>query len=267
MSGYRELREGYSLVMATGKTAGTRVFIDKDGGSASLPELGDPFSVSYLACKCATITVTEYHFESEVCKYKYVCTYSTQANSTGGGSDPVPATDVDQYVYSGGSEMVSIEDPEDWYWLSQGGATGARYSGRMFKNTVRGSVSKTVTKTKAGFDSYIKTQIYAKIGTINNSNFLNFSIGTVLFSNFDARLVLDSEGLEEWEITLNFAYRILKVGSTANHINSWNYYLNPSKESPGDDDWQLVVNHTVPGSTLDTDTDLVYKTSDFDGLI
>lgn len=275
MPGYKFVRESFEFTKtAIGKT-GVRVFLEHTGGAFDLPEIEDPFSVIDPALLCISIKETPYHFEGEVCKKKYVCTYSTDKTIT--------KTNANNYIHSAGMETISIEDPLEWYWVPEPWVdldlTDGLYKAKLYKNTIRGSVSKSFLVNVSGdspnFKSYLDFQAYPKIGKINQEVFTlahyPYHKGTVLFPNYNATLVTDEEGTEKMQITLNFAFKILQVPEAAgqmgsdpsgNNVNySWNFYFFPNKKtSPGYPDWQMVANKS---SGTNFDTDFVYKTADF----
>jgi len=284
MSGYKELREGYEFTRATQGSSGTRVFIDQTGGTDSLPSLGDAFSVSYPNVKCTSVQEVLYHVEGTTDKKKYVCQYST--TNTTITVHRKDRTDEDNFVNSGGAELVSIENPKEWYWMPEpwvDATTEGLYKGRMFKNTIRGALSKTIILDKEGDHSYanfMSEQVLPKVGKINSvaltsANWsLAFNKGTVLFTNWDSALVTNEDGDDKWEVTLNFAYRILQVPEAANQMGadatgsnidySWNWYLYPdAKVSPGHPDWQMVTNTKGSGGAPNFDSNFVYLTVDF----
>lgn len=267
MAGYKYIREAYDLTKTiTGKT-GTKVFLDYANGVEDLPELGDPFGVLDKALKCVSIKETPNHFEEGICKRKYVCNYST---------DTVINTNANQFIHNGGSEMISVDDPKEWFWVPTFGApTTGLYKGKLYKNTIRGSISKAIFVGVAAdegggspFQTYLEGQVYPKLGKINKTDFklanVTYNKGTLLFPNYNAILITDELGTEKMQVTLNFAYRILQIGDV-NVDYSWDYYLFPDKvTSPGHPEWQLVTNEK---ENPNIDTDFIYKTAEFDGLL
>jgi len=270
MADYKELREGWEYTVSSSTSSGTRVFIDETGGADTLPELGDGFSATYPNTICTDITMSLYHFESEVCKQKYVCSYTT---SSGGEDDYSDADDSDpeNLRTQTGSEMISIDEPKEWFWQSSGG----RYEARLFKNTVRGSISKTIVFTeRAKYIAHKAGVVIPGVGKINNDTLITdaetwnypYKAGTVLFVGTDDRLVYDSDGNKNYEVTLNFAFRILDVttvetGGTTIEENveySWNYYLNPKQEE-GNPDFEKVGQK----AGADNDTEMIYKSVSF----
>jgi hypothetical protein len=288
MADYKELREGWEYTSSVQGGSGTRVFIDETGGTASLPAIGDSFSGVYINVICTSIKETLYHVEGAADKKKYVCTYSARNNTA--TFHRKERTDEDNFVNSGGSEMVSIDNPKSWYWVPLpwvNSATEGLKKGKMYKNTIRGALSKTLIFSPTGSHSYqnfMSEQVFPKLGKINQNALaaadwsLAFKKGNVLFINYDSSLVTDEDGDDKWEVTLNFAYRILEVplcpngsmgvaAGSPNIEQSWNFYLFPDEKSVGHPEWQMVTNTkgVDPPPACDFDNDFVYKTTDFMG--
>lgn len=288
MADYKELREEWELVISDSVTSGTRVFIDEPGGTASLPILGDPFSVEYPGSTMVGMSKEKYHvIDGETgCAadgFKYVASYST---SDAPPFRPVKDTDIDQINFTAGCEVWSVESPKFWYWQPDAGAvaTTGEVDQRLFKNTVRGTVSKTVTYPVDGFafGQWLNDVIHPKLGNINNNAWLDvegapgdilFKKGTVLFSSYSGKQFLDKEGDKQWEITLNFSYRILNIQDPggaleANVENSWHYLLRKDKYSEGERDWQKPQRlETAVLTEASYDKNYLYSRVSFTGIL
>ena len=176
MPGYKELREEYEVITNQNGTQGTRVFIDLASGTASLPSLGDPFSVTYPASLLRGISAKKYHVKDgetgcDMDGLKYICTYDTSESAEIYAH--VLDRDEDQINFSGGCEIWSVKDPNFWYWQPAADATwsSGEVEQRLFKNTVRGTVSKTTTYPVSGatFGSWIYSTVHPKLGKINDN--------------------------------------------------------------------------------------------------
>ena len=288
MADYRELREEWELVISDSVTNGTRIFIDEPGGTASLPVLGDPFSVEYPGCTMVGMSKEKYHvIDGETgCAadgFKYVASYSTSDTAP---FRPVRDTDIDQINFTAGCEVWSVESPKFWYWQPDAGAvaTTGEVDQRLFKNTVRGTVSKTVTYPVDDFrfGQWLNDVIHPKLGCINNNAWLDvegapgdilFKKGTVLFSSYSGKQFLDKKGDKQWEITLNFSYRILNIQDPggvleANVENSWHYLLRKDKYSVGERDWQKPQRLEIAVLTeASYDKNYLYSRVSFDGIL
>lgn len=267
MAGYKELREGYSFTLSSSGQNGTRIFIDDSAGSDTLPELDDPWSVDYTNCVCTSIQEELYHFESGDCKKKYTCNYTF---ATGGTSAQVPISDEDNLICSGATEIVAVDANNNWVWHvdeTVAGTIGVQQ--KVYKNTIRGSMSKTITKGTSSYVAY-KASIMTKLGKINSVAlteddwYYEWPIGSVLFTSTDERLVYDTTGTKEWQITLNFAYRLIyKAAAPDTPVNyAWNYIIN-NKRTGADDYWQMPARSDgVPNVAQD----LLYGITDLNGL-
>lgn len=282
MANYKELRDGYEFVRTSGSTNGVRVFIDETGGTDVLPSIGDPISIAYPLCKCLSIKEEMYHFESGVCKKKYICTYSTVKKSIVVG---VLNTDEDQMLHTGGERQVSIGGMKNYYIVKRPWnalVVEAQFQDKVGYRTVQGTISKTIlidTDGDHSFNNFAQEQIFKKLGRINSEPLstsdgwaLDYKKGTVLFSNYNARLVLDEQGDKKWEVTLNFAYRILQIpqcndavwadqpGGT-NIQYSWNFSVATLADTDPDPTiWNLIATKDLP---VDLDNDYLYKAVDF----
>ena len=292
MPGYKELREEYEVTTTESGVSGVRVFISLAAGLVDLPVLGDPFSVIYPACLLRSIHVEKYHvLEGETgCDadgLKYVCDYNTAEVNI---YRPVLDRDAEQINFSAGTEVWSVKDPKFWYWQPDAASvfTTGEIEQRLFKNTVRGTVSKTVTYPVSGttFGNWMYNTVNVKLGKINDNYWLAmdgsgagagadtlFNPGTVLFSSYQGKMVLDEDGDRIWEITLNFSYRLLTVGDPSDPLNwnvddSWHYLLREDKFSDGENDWQKPCKLQVPTNTIASrNKDYLYARTSFIGLL
>ena len=292
MPGYKELREEYELTTTESGVSGVRSFICLAAGLVDLPSLGDPFSVTYPACLLRSIHAEKYHvLEGETgCDadgVKYICEYNTAEINV---YRPVLDRDADQINFSAGGEEWSIKDPKFWYWQPNRVTTTAEgpIAQRLFKHTIRGTISKTVTYPVSGdsFGNWLYNTVNTKLGKINDNYWLAmdgagagagtdtlFNPGTVLFSSYQGKMVLDEDGSKIWEITLNFSYRILNVGDLSDPLNwnvddSWHYLLREKKTSAGDPDWQKVTQVSPADlSIASRNKNYLYARTSFVGLL
>lgn len=266
MAGYKELREGWSLKRG-GSLSGTRIFIDYSGGTATLPEIGDPFDGTYTGLLCSNITEELYAYDGSDGK-KYTCEYAV-GSVTAPPLEYVDPVDDDNLIVSAGTEIVAADANSTWYWHLKEDVDGdGAVQQKIYKNIVRGSISKTLSMSTASYTSFKTTHIIPKLGKINEAAlsvskwYYAYPIGTVLFTGTNERLAVDELGVRVWEVTLNFAYRILDVGARINVPYSWCYLINNTKDDL-DPEWQMpAITPGVPGIP----TDLLYKQANLDNM-
>lgn len=289
MPGYKELRDDFEINVTSSGVVGTKIFISLEGGTANLPTLGDPFSATYPGCKMIGITYQKYHVDDSKtgCDkdgFRYVASYSTSEASS--NWPPVNSRDDDQIDFTAGTEVWSVDSPKFWYWQPDAGATATtgQVEQRLFKNTILGTVSKTTTYPVVGFrfGAWLNDVIHPKLGSLNKEPWLDlngapgdilFKKGTVLFSSYSGKQFIDEEGTKQWEITLNFSYRLLNIvdpggGVDVNVENSWHYLLRKDKYSPGEKDWQKPQRlETAVLTEASYDENYLYTRVTFDGIL
>lgn len=219
---------GYALVeqwkfsMSKSGLSGTRVYLDTDSvlpnsTKESIPKLGDSWSDDYLDLICSNVDVT-YLNDSDQCGKKVVCTFS--GLTTPQDKDPVSEDDSPKYVDVNG-EFISFEPKDDAIYWEDGGATD------FVKQPLYFSVGRAtirlfrVIKT---FDEYMRI-VFTEVNKVNNSDFLGFPAGMVLFTGADATEFRDRIGRKRWNVELSCAVRSV-TGVFAADMDGWNYVLN-----------------------------------------
>ena len=226
MSGYVELWADYrKRTTSTGMTA-SRVFLQKAGGSANLPEIGDALPGT-SACLLREIEEQNFHWESEsnqkVSKKKYTCTYSTQES----GAVTVFPTDEDARTFQASS--MSVEAWRGgWYWES----TETQNSSQMVRLDIP---SGTFTRSKvftsdAAKKTWIQVALPTALGKINANKWEDFREGSVKFigvSGSNSRI--DMTGNRTWVFELTFEWRLLSDVL----LNDWMYVTRSGLETLG----------------------------------
>ena len=285
MAGFRELREEWQVTETSTGVFGTRAFLQLAGGTDSLPELGDDFSVEFPASKCVSINRFKYHTDvgnvgCDIDQHKYICEYT---------SDPPEAEEIDT-SFSAGAEVTSFDakDSRKWFWMdSSTPANKEQCHQRLWKSSVRGTISNTqdflVDELAPGdLTTFLKFIVHPKLGKINNAEFVDlgngaiFKAGNLLFSTYSVNKIRNFEGDDTWRLTLNFTYRIIDngLGNTESQVNtvedSWHYLLySGGTDDPtapnGTVEWRKVTKSTA--SVPDPNKDFLYIRTDFTSLV
>ena len=263
---YTELRSDWNVTQTETALQGTRAFIDATTSScsvATLPKLGDQFSVAYPGLLVVSLSQVPYHIKSGGTNgYKWLVSYSSDPNLQA-EEDVAYAT-----KFSGGAKVESIKDPTGWYWQKHDGtaADGAITDQSIYRVSVSGTYSRVVYKDDSLMLPYVANTLFDAQGTLNDSTFDYFQRGTALFLSFNATPMNDKLGTKQWRITLNFSYLILDLTSSDRDVeHSWQYVLRDNAEAD-DPKYQKPMQALNSPSPVAPDVYL-YNYSDFSTLL
>lgn len=263
MSGYIELWAEYKKkTTSTGVTA-IRAFIQKAGGTASLPVIGLALPGAE-ACLLRDIEESNYHWEIEsnvkVSKKKYICQYSTQES---GATTHFP-TDSDARTFSAG--MQSYESWNDtWFWSSD---KQIMLTSLRFVEAPCGTFTRSIMfNSNAAKSSWLAGPFIAAVGRINEKPWEDFTIGTVKFTGLSgSNTQTDTVGRKTWVFQLTFEWRVLVDQRPVITQDHWRYVLRAGYEAKVGYIWDM------PYTTADGDpdnTDRIYSPGycDFDKVL
>lgn len=199
---------------------GQRVFVEKEDGPDSIPDLGDSMYDPASTISYPGIAMVSKHYARthSACGYgrTVTCSYgSTQAKKQ------VSEKKEEYGVWSGGLKVITLDASVDWAWFTDDAKVGnainfavdiADMSGRVAE-TVQwvmptGSFTKRVEKSPAAYAAWVTTFI-GLVGKINNAAFETFPIGCVLLNSFDAQRTINEEGQDVWQIDVQYLWRVV----------------------------------------------------------
>jgi len=211
---------------------GQRVFVEKDGGPDSLPDLGDSMydpagTITYPGIAMVSKKYSRTH---SACGYgrTVTCSYgSTQAKK-------YALQKKEEYgVWSGGLKVLTLDASVDWAWFTDDAKVGnainfaadvADMSGRVAE-TIQwimptGSFTKRIEKTPGvAYTNWISLFI-GLVGKVNNAAFESFPIGCVLLNSFDAQRTKNEDGDDIWQIDVQYLWRVVP-GKTS---DGWQWF-------------------------------------------
>lgn len=264
MSGYKELVESWDLVESKTGVVGKRAFYKSATGTASLPELDDSFSTNYQSCICRNIRHTKF-FPDPTDRSEWVelleCDYNTNTGST-----EDKEFDEEERRYSGGTEVISVENPDNWQWKLKGSALKQPL---YLTNVIGSFTAQRKLTSDAAKETWLQDRFEAQVGTINQAKFDGHRIGSVLWDTISGGTQYDENGDKFWLFELVFSYRLIRSGpkvdvggkpfpidflGNAITENDWWYAWNKNASAAGTGAWDIPT---------DADGAEMYSKSDF----
>lgn len=137
-------------------------------------------------------------------------------------------------IYDGALDVISIDANSGWAWYS-GTATGSAVLSGAVDGRVEqpiqfvvptGTFSKRIDiKSDNDFISW-RTAFCTVVGRVNDSTGEGFGIGDVLLNSFSAKKGLNEFGNDEWQIEVNYMWRIQPcsiAGTDGQSHDGWQY--------------------------------------------
>lgn len=211
------------------KGSGTRQFAEinvagKDAHMAKdaeeLPDIGDNMydpvdDVTYTGIKLTSISYKRNH---SACGNGLIATCSYSSEDAKKEQDDKK----EEYgVWDGGLKAITIDASADWAWWTDDTVDGTaanladttKMQGRVSETLSwlipSGSFTKRIYKLPGDpFDAW-KDSFIAAVGKINNEEFEGFPIGHILLNSFSASRTLNDEGIDTWEIDIQFLWRVI----------------------------------------------------------
>ena len=234
MPGYVEQRDEWNFQENEAGLSGTRVFIEKTGGTGDLPAIADPFDAdpTHIYCVARNISSTLYGVESGVNKKRLVVSYS----SRGPGGEPTFMFDAQQRNFQAGAEAVSIPpftgSVANWRWTA--GVVDIKNID-IFKIVPSGTFSIGIKLTgDAAKNTWFTEKFLPLVGKINSASvqhptFENFREGSVYFSGCSGGAQYDKYGNREWVLDCQFAWKLIQSPIVTK--DDWLYLMRPETQS------------------------------------
>jgi len=220
MAGYKEIVEDWELVEEDSRIEGTRSFYPHSSGTASLPAVGDQWDSSNRNLLCRKRRRVKFFpdvSDRSEWSEKIMCFFSTSAIDA-----EVRDPDIDQRRFMLGAEIMSIDDPENWYWWqSDALATKTdKVKQPLSLSNIMGSFTRQrILTSESAKDKWISDKLIAYGGTINDREFEGFRIGSVLFNGVSGGTQADLDGDQVWVFDCEFLYRIIRAGGKYTQID------------------------------------------------
>ena len=222
MAGYTLLRDGYQVTETATTTTGTKIYLD--GGSDSLPAIGDTFDAVYNYVYCTSIQKVPYFVDDDdACDngYKYTCQYSTATQSP----YTLVSGDPEQRRFSIGGEIFAIgSEDSNWGWANSAGTAPTETiedGQKLFVSSPVGTISWEKEVTTGDYSAFIQDLI-AKAGCINDATFQGFAKGQVLFTGAEGSLKRKSDGTKVWVFNVTMSWKTLTAGNAPTQ-DQWQY--------------------------------------------
>jgi len=217
---------------AEGST-GTRTFQEDSAGTATLPNIGEPFDADNPRLLCITevtkYTPTHDADEGGVNRRRLTFQYSTKRDGSGtaadaaSGGDGVPIEELPRSC-DAGAEFTNAGSYQDANFVttnpdgSPGSVINAVDADRLLRIT---KISIPIGKAFSSFDD-IMARNEAYTGKVNNAPLFGAARGKILFLGIQADETTDPDGNKAWVGTCKYEYR----------NPGWNYLLNTKEANP-----------------------------------
>jgi hypothetical protein len=236
MSGYRKLLEEWELVESETGIEGVQAYIEETAGTDTLPAIGDAFDGSNLNVLARRIRQKYTHFEAGVKKKKFVISYSSRP-----GSSEIITPDEDNRRYTGGGEILTIDEPLNWKWNGDNSAIDQP----MFLSNVMGTFTRQrILTSDAAKETWIDEVFAEQAGTINTTAFEGHRIGSVLFTGFSGGTQFDENGDKTWVYDLEFSYRIIRSPAKEKDDGGQKFAVDYNGAAIKQDDWLFLWRDT-----------------------
>jgi len=218
MANYIELTKPWQIVEAIEGQTGTRVFVDKTGGPASLPALGDAIDGAYPTCLCRKRTLTLWGGKPGI--YQYVCDYSTETTDNSEIDETTAFADLPRTLSVSG-EMKRLDSGRHFYWYGTSDIAGVPIYKRIITATL--TIPKVYTTSAA-----IITAAQSYLGKVNDAtaNFEGLTTEYWLFSGIRSTEYINAAGSKRWRAELSFELRV--VPAVGGGTGGWNHVFDPT---------------------------------------
>lgn len=268
--GYKELRDGWKYEETESGASGTRVFIEKTGGTDDLPVIGELFPLESPAvsqCIVQNITATLYHMEGTADKKKYVVNYASNAKPT----NTYPTDERLWRIDASGEEIIVPPKPDTslWVWAVGYAADPPESSdpvaeqGFAYRALVGTYTQTKVFASDAAYRTWIANTFTPKAGRLNVQGFHIagatsdlFKRGSLMLASHSGGNKYDASNNETVPVEIVFAFKRIPVVTDSD----FQYLLDVD---PDDVD----VMWRIPGKVGVTGPDrLIFKTTDMSGF-